>query len=81
MRAMSLSELAVPLQATLIGADVEFTNVSTDSRALRAGDLFVALQGENFDGHQYLAQVARADEIRQQLTLAVRIDKVGNLLN
>ena len=60
MRAMSLSELAVPLQATLIGADVEFTNVSTDSRALRVGDLFVALQGENFDGHQYLTQVATA---------------------
>ena len=60
MRAMSLSELTVPLQATLIGADAEFTNVSTDSRALRAGDLFVALQGENFDGHQYLTQVAAA---------------------
>ena len=60
MRAMSLSELTAPLQATLSGADVEFSHVSTDSRSLRAGDLFVALQGENFDGHQYLPQVVAA---------------------
>lgn len=31
------------------------TGVSTDSRSLQAGDLFVALKGERHDGHQYLA--------------------------
>ncbi len=34
------------------------TNLSTDSRTLRAGDLFVPLRGENFDGHKFVAQVA-----------------------
>lgn len=33
-----------------------FRRVCTDSRALEPGDLFVALRGENFDGHAYLAQ-------------------------
>jgi UDP-N-acetylmuramoyl-tripeptide--D-alanyl-D-alanine ligase len=54
MRAMTLSELQSPLAAQLQGGDQVFTGISTDSRALRAGDLFVALRGEHFDGHQYL---------------------------
>lgn len=38
---------------------VEFNNVSTDSRKIEAGDLFVALKGENFDAHDYLNEVAQ----------------------
>ena len=34
--------------------------VSTDTRTLAAGDLFVALRGERFDGHDYLAQAWQA---------------------
>ncbi|MGO1501952.1 MAG: UDP-N-acetylmuramoyl-tripeptide--D-alanyl-D-alanine ligase [Marinobacter sp.] len=33
---------------------VDYASVSTDTRALRPGDLFVALRGENFDGHGFL---------------------------
>ncbi len=33
--------------------------VCTDSRALKAGDLFVALRGENFDGHTFVAEAAK----------------------
>jgi UDP-N-acetylmuramoyl-tripeptide--D-alanyl-D-alanine ligase len=32
------------------------TRVHSDSRSVRAGDLFVAIQGENFDGHDFLAR-------------------------
>jgi UDP-N-acetylmuramoyl-tripeptide--D-alanyl-D-alanine ligase len=32
------------------------TNLSTDSRTLQPGDLFVALRGDNFDGHKFIAQ-------------------------
>ena len=41
-------------------ADVTYTGISTDSRAISPGALFVALQGERFDGHDYLPAVARA---------------------
>src|ERR687885_129133 len=37
-----------------------FKGVSTDSRAIQQGALFVALQGERFDGHDYLPAVAQA---------------------
>ncbi len=60
MRALALAELEAPLAARLIGPDLAFSGVSTDSRALQRGDLFVALRGERFDGHDYLQQAAAA---------------------
>jgi len=36
-----------PLEA----CDLTFTGISTDSRTTREGDLFVALSGDHFDGH------------------------------
>lgn len=56
---MSLSELATAIDAQLIGPETVFDGVSTDSRALQAGQLFVALRGERFDGHQFLDQAAQ----------------------
>lgn len=34
------------------------TNICTDSRSLKAGDLFLALRGESFDGHRFVAEAA-----------------------
>jgi UDP-N-acetylmuramoyl-tripeptide--D-alanyl-D-alanine ligase len=45
---------------TAVPADLTFSGISTDSRALPPGALFVALPGERFDGHQFLAQAAQA---------------------
>lgn len=39
----------------LCGANTAFARVTTDTRSLRAGDLFVALRGERFDGHDFVA--------------------------
>jgi UDP-N-acetylmuramoyl-tripeptide--D-alanyl-D-alanine ligase len=58
LKSLRLSEVAEPLSARLIGADVMFSAVSTDSRAIQPGQLFVALTGPRFDGHDYLADVA-----------------------
>jgi UDP-N-acetylmuramoyl-tripeptide--D-alanyl-D-alanine ligase len=43
------------LRATRSGPNAVFTGVSTDSRQIRPGDLFVALRGERLDGHAYVA--------------------------
>ncbi|MBX9915516.1 MAG: UDP-N-acetylmuramoyl-tripeptide--D-alanyl-D-alanine ligase [Pseudomonadaceae bacterium] len=59
LKAVRLSELLLPLDAQLCGSDVAFAGVSIDSRSVAAGQLFVALTGPNFDGHNYLADVAR----------------------
>jgi UDP-N-acetylmuramoyl-tripeptide--D-alanyl-D-alanine ligase len=52
---MSLAEAAAAMQGTLKGADARFSAVSTDSRSLGAGELFVAIRGDRFDGHDFLA--------------------------
>jgi len=58
LTALTLSEVATPLAARLLGSDARFTAVSTDSRQIGPGQLFIALSGPNFDGHDYLADVA-----------------------
>jgi len=43
-------------QLLVKGDEQRFTSISTDSRTLGPGGLFVALKGEQFDGHQFIAQ-------------------------
>jgi UDP-N-acetylmuramoyl-tripeptide--D-alanyl-D-alanine ligase len=52
---MKVSEAAAAIGATRRGEDATFDSVGTDSRRLRHGELFVALRGERFDGHAFLA--------------------------
>ncbi|MBW3228092.1 UDP-N-acetylmuramoyl-tripeptide--D-alanyl-D-alanine ligase [Marinobacter adhaerens] len=59
MRAFSLAEAKGWLGAQCASGDlasVSFAGVSTDTRTLEPGQLFVALRGENFDGHRFLQQ-------------------------
>ncbi|MDB5806728.1 MAG: UDP-N-acetylmuramoylalanyl-D-glutamyl-2,6-diaminopimelate--D-alanyl-D-alanyl ligase [Betaproteobacteria bacterium] len=53
---MLLSDAARALQLAPPRRDAEFLRVNSDSRALNAGDLFVALVGERFDGHRFAPQ-------------------------
>ena len=57
---MRLAETAQVLGGRLQGADGAFDAVSTDTRAIRRNDLFIALKGERFDAHDFLAQAAAA---------------------
>lgn len=52
----TLAAVAPAINARIRGA-AEFARVTTDSRQIQAGDLFVALRGDKFDGHQF-AQAA-----------------------
>lgn len=54
----SLSEAARSMNGVLHGSDRQFVSVNTDTRSLHDGELFFALQGPNFDGHDYVATAA-----------------------
>jgi len=57
------------------GASVEFQGISTDSRTVQPGDLFVPLRGDNYDGHDYLTQA-----IQRGAAACLSEEMIGGLL-
>lgn len=51
---MNLKKTAKILHTKLTGNNAEFLNISIDTRTLQAGDLFIAIEGEKFDGHDFI---------------------------
>ncbi len=66
---MKLSQVAQLTHGTLVGEDCAFERVSTDTRSLQPGDLFVALRGDNFDAHDF------AEQARAQGACAALVEK------
>ncbi|QAX81913.1 UDP-N-acetylmuramoyl-tripeptide--D-alanyl-D-alanine ligase [Candidatus Pseudomonas adelgestsugas] len=58
LKAMRFNELTQTLSARILSNDCSFDGVSIDSRNIKPGQLFVALVGQSFDGHNYLNDVA-----------------------
>ena len=77
---MDTATAARAVHGRMLGANVRFTRVATDTRALAPGDLFVALKGERFDGHDYVG-VAFARGAAAALVAADRAGALtGNLI-
>lgn len=55
MERISLSQIASYLNIEENFADTEISGVEKDNRKVKPGDLFVAIRGENFDGHDFAA--------------------------
>jgi UDP-N-acetylmuramoyl-tripeptide--D-alanyl-D-alanine ligase len=70
---LTLAQAAQALGATVVGADARFESVSTDSRTLERGALFVALRGEKFDGHDYVAAA------RERGAAAAMVERVAGV--
>ena len=49
-----LSNISKIGRSNLIGNDTFFNNISTDTRVLSKGDIFLALGGSNYDGHDFI---------------------------
>jgi len=62
MNSLTLSQIAQFAGASLSSGDgtAVINKVSTDSRTIKPGELFVALRGENFEGHDFVAASAKA---------------------
>lgn len=77
-----LSQAAAAVDAQLVGSDAVFTGVTTDSRTLQSGDLFVALPGPRFNGHDYIEQAAQrgavAAMVSEKATASVTLLRVAD---
>src|SRR3954470_9342148 len=60
MDPLPLSTIAAYAKGTIAAGDTNavISRISTDSRTLQPGDLFVPIRGDNFDGHQFITQAA-----------------------
>ena len=60
---ITAGEIAQATGATLDRgkADTVFTGLSTDSRSVGNGELFIALTGDRFDGHDFVLDVVRKE--------------------
>jgi UDP-N-acetylmuramoyl-tripeptide--D-alanyl-D-alanine ligase len=54
--------------------------VCTDSRKVQPGDLFVALKGEHFDGHDYVMQVAQSGAVAAMISDPAVAEKLNSSL-
>ena len=87
---LRLKEIAVWTHGNLQGADTQVCGVSTDSRTLEKGQLFVAIAGERHDGHDHVAAAAargaagaivarRMDVDLPQIVVADTLHALGDL--
>ncbi len=60
---MMLSNIAKNLNGTLIGLDAEISGISIDTRTLQIGNLYVAIAGKNFDGHDFVEAAKEAGAV------------------
>ena len=53
---MTLTKAAEILNAAPPSEDIEFHGISIDTRKIEPGNLFIAIPGENYDGHQFISE-------------------------
>ncbi len=69
-----LSFAAAAMHGVLRGDDRPFTAIGTDTRNMVGGELFFALKGPNFDGHDYVAQAAEQGAAAAVVSEAADVD-------
>ncbi|MBV1915201.1 MAG: UDP-N-acetylmuramoyl-tripeptide--D-alanyl-D-alanine ligase [Pseudomonadales bacterium] len=57
---MQLSEISGSLGAQVSGGDISFDSVSIDGRTLKPEQLYIAIKGEHFDGHDFCNQAKKS---------------------
>jgi len=70
----TLSQAAEFMHGAMHGVDADFRGVSTDTRSVQSGELFVALQGPNFDGNEFVARAAERNAAGAVVTREVSAD-------
>lgn len=79
---MALQQATEIVNGEMRGDNVRFSSISTDSRQLSPGDLYIALQGERFDGHDFIEQAQHAGAVaaivQSDITTSLPYIKVDN---
>ncbi len=76
MMIWSLAEIASKVGGELHGGDTVAEGVSTDTRSLQHGQLFVALTGPTYDGHAFVSDDLPAAGVMVSRLLPTRLPQV-----
>ncbi len=71
-----LLSASLAMGGRLFGENIAFSGVSTDSRQIGSGELFFALRGEHFDGHEFIALA----KTRGAVAAVVALDAAAGLM-
>jgi UDP-N-acetylmuramoyl-tripeptide--D-alanyl-D-alanine ligase len=77
---MDLATAARMVGGRRVGGNPTFLRVVSDSRALEAGDLFVALSGERFDGHAFVPQALASGAVAAMVAESAAAALAGDLV-
>ena len=87
---LTLREFMMPVNGLLISGDpdIAVSGISTDTRKIRNGEMFIALRGDNFDGHDFIhnaelkgaASIVIDDETKVPVDTKASVIKVENCL-
>jgi UDP-N-acetylmuramoyl-tripeptide--D-alanyl-D-alanine ligase len=77
---MDLATATTVVGGRRVGGNPTFLRVTTDSRALEHGDLFVALRGERFDGHAFVPQALAGGAVGALVAESAAADLAGDLV-
>ena len=78
---MELSTLSTVSNGNLIGHSLDIENFSLDSRNIKQGDLYIALQGTNFDGHDFVEEAISKGASSAVVHKSIRSDIPHILVN
>lgn len=75
---MLLSEISACVNGILWGEDLKISSISIDTRTLLKGDLYIAIKGDNFDGHSFVnkAEIAGAVAVLVEQKLATNLAQI-----
>ncbi|MCK5889908.1 MAG: UDP-N-acetylmuramoyl-tripeptide--D-alanyl-D-alanine ligase [Methylococcales bacterium] len=79
---MRLSEIASSVGGQLLGQDRTISSVSIDTRTLGNSDLYIAIKGQNFDGHVFVDNAVKAGAsavlVEDDVKASIPVIKVGD---
>ncbi len=75
---MLLSEISACVNGILWGEDLKISSISIDTRTLLKGDLYIAIKGDNFDGHSFVnkAEIAGAVAVLVEQKLTTNLPQI-----
>ena len=71
---MNLQQLATLVDGELVGNSCSFNAISTDTRQIKPGDLFVALQGDHYDANNFASNAADKGAVAALLSADVALN-------